>query len=73
MAREEIFLWVYKILRIMNYYIQTPQVYTPLYHKGLREIKGILEKTYYRIEDRYFTHVLQPEVNYYFTNTRNSD
>jgi hypothetical protein len=73
MPREEVFFWVYRILRIMNYYIQTPQAYTPCYHKGLREINGILEKTYHRIEHRYFKHVLQPEANYYFTKTNSSD
>lgn len=64
-----VYAWLYKILLVINYYIQA----RPDYHSGIDELKTILERLYYRLERKYYYDILAPDARYYFINNRNND
>ncbi len=66
---KNIYYWICKIIEIIVY----------MYDKTMKRdnriigIENILEKTFYKLEKKYFRDVLSPELQSYFTNTKNSD
>jgi hypothetical protein len=66
------FLWVYQIINILELYL-SKENQLPTYKKGFQEIQKTLEKTFQKLQHQYYKYVLEPELQYYIDNTRNSD
>jgi len=72
MLQKNSIYWVIQILQILHFYVHSQQI-TSSYQRGLYDIQRILEKTYYKVENKYYKYILEPELQYYFKNERNSD
>jgi hypothetical protein len=67
---KNIYYWICKIIEIILHMYNSTTSKKDIRIVG---IENILEKTFCKLEKKYFNELLLPELQNYFTNTKNSD